>query len=118
MIDNFNELDNNKMIRSFLPGLIHSVDAAIMRIIINKLYEKTSGKCLIQHVHDAILIHPNYVNIFYQIVEIIYNEEKVLDDILKKSFLNVNIPTMREECVKKVLNIFEENFEGNKDQFN
>jgi hypothetical protein len=25
---------------------------------------------------------------------------------------------MREECVKKVLNIFEENFEGNKDQFN
>jgi hypothetical protein len=105
------------MIRTFLPGLIHSIDAAVMRIIINKLYEKTYRKCLIQHIHDAILIHPNYVYTFHHIINKLYNEEKLLDNLLKKCILNVNLPSMRSESIKKVLEIYNTVFEQSNDIF-
>jgi len=94
---------------------LHSIDAAVMRIIINKLYEKTNRKCLIQHIHDAILIHPNYVYTFYHIINKIYNEEKLLDNLLKKCILNVNLPSMRSESIKKVLEIYNTVFENSND---
>lgn len=117
IINNFNELDYGKMIRSFLPGLIHSIDAAVMRIIINKLYNKSGKKCLIQHIHDAVLIHPNYIDTFYFVINLIYNEEKILDNLLKKCILNVNLPSMRNDAIRKVLEIYKTVFENSDDNF-
>ena len=97
--------------------ILHSIDAAVMRIIINKLYEKTNRKCLIQHIHDAVLIHPNYVDTFYHTINVIYNEEMLLDDLLKKCILNVNLPSMRTVPIKKVLEIYKIFFENCEDQF-
>jgi hypothetical protein len=105
------------MIRSFLPGLIHSIDAAVMRIIINKLYNKSGKKCLIQHIHDAVLIHPNYIDTFYFVINLIYNEEKILDNLLKKCILNVNLPSMRNDAIRKVLEIYKTVFENSDDNF-
>ena len=56
--------------RSFLPNLIHSIDASIMRMFIYRFYKQT-GKRL-NHLHDCIMINPNDVGVFYDIVTDIY----------------------------------------------
>jgi len=56
--------------RSFLPNLIHSIDASIMRMFIYRFYERTGRK--INHLHDCVMLHPNDVAIFYDIVTEIY----------------------------------------------
>jgi hypothetical protein len=74
---------------SFLPNLIHSIDGAIMRIFITKMYEKR--KYIISHSHDSVLLHPNYVKTFYEIVAEVYKDEKMLslaDDLVFNVFQN------------------------------
>ena len=56
--------------RSFLPNLIHSIDASIMRMFIYRFYKQTGKK--LNHLHDCIMLHPNDVDIFYNIVTEIY----------------------------------------------
>jgi hypothetical protein len=51
---------------SFMPHFIHSIDAAVMRIIILRM--KKRHNYVINHLHDCVLIHPNYVEGFYDIV--------------------------------------------------
>lgn len=116
-IKNYHELDLDPMIRSFLPGLIHSVDASIMRIFINKMYEKTGKECILQHVHDAVLLHPNYVEDFYNIVEEVYKKEKRLHNVLTNSFINNSLLLMSEENKNKLIDIYRNIFLKNKDSF-
>jgi DNA-directed RNA polymerase len=56
--------------RAFYPNFIHSIDAAIMRIIIKKMYEKTGYR--IGHIHDCIMVHPNYVEDLFVVIQEIY----------------------------------------------
>lgn len=72
-------LDVNDHKRKFLAYLIHSIDAAVMHYFILRMYEK--HKYTINHLHDCVLIHPNYVNDFYEIVEELYSSDKLYNII-------------------------------------
>lgn len=69
--------------RSFFPNLVHSIDSAIMRIIIREIHRKTGYA--VGHVHDCVLIHPNYVDVFYEVVRDIYTGD-CLDNLADKLF--------------------------------
>lgn len=56
--------------RSFLPNLIHSIDASIMRMFIYRFYKRTGKK--INHLHDCVMLHPNDVAVFYDVVTEVY----------------------------------------------
>jgi hypothetical protein len=54
---------------AFRPGLVHSLDAAVIRLLINFMFDKHCYN--INHLHDSIQCHPNYVDVLYEeIVEI------------------------------------------------
>lgn len=76
--------------RNFLSYLIHSIDAAVIRFYIRKM--KEDHKYIINHLHDCVIIHPNYVDDFYKLVEILYKSddlyymsEKLLFDQMRSS---------------------------------
>lgn len=63
--------------QSLIPNIIHSIDGTIMRIIITKMFLKTNYR--INHLHDCVLIHPNYVNEFYNVITEIYSSDIFVD---------------------------------------
>jgi hypothetical protein len=67
--------DKSKHARCFLSYFVHSLDAAIIRIIAAKLFDRTGYIC--NTLHDCILLHPNYVGVLYQIIKEVYSEEKM-----------------------------------------
>jgi hypothetical protein len=76
--------------RNFLSYLIHSIDAAVIRFYIRKM--KEDHKYIINHLHDCVIIHPNYVDDFYKLVEILYKSddlyymsEKLIFDQMRSS---------------------------------
>jgi hypothetical protein len=62
--------DLQQHLTGFMPHLIHSIDAAVMRHIINRMYERCGYS--INHLHDCVLMHPNYVDDFYEVVRELY----------------------------------------------
>jgi hypothetical protein len=68
---NVESIDIRKMISSFLPNLIHSMDAAIMRQIISSMLKK---KYIINHLHDSVQTHPNYLDELYESIKEVYSE--------------------------------------------
>ena len=65
----------NKHRSSFRPNFVHSIDSAIMRIFIQKFYKKTKKR--LNHLHDCVMLHPNDVEHFYNIVSEVYCDEKM-----------------------------------------
>ena len=60
---------------SFRPNFIHFLDASIMREFILRFHKKTSKR--LNHLHDCVMVHPNDVGIFYDIVTEIYYEPRM-----------------------------------------
>ena len=60
----------NKHRIGFRPNLIHSIDAAIMRLFLQKFFKKTKKR--LNHLHDCVMLHPNDVDTFYDIVAEVY----------------------------------------------
>lgn len=56
--------------RSFRPNLIHSINAAIMRIFLQEFNKKTKRR--LNHLHDCVMLHPNDVDVFFDIVTEVY----------------------------------------------
>jgi len=99
--------------RSFLPNLIHSIDASIMRMFIYRFYEQTGKK--LNHLHDCVMLHPNDVAIFYDIVTEIYcspSLETLIHDLVFSRMKNDTTGSVLE----KILEI-EKEFLSNKDTF-
>jgi len=65
--------------RRFLSYVIHSIDAAVMRYYIRKMHEKKNY--IINHLHDCVILHPNFVDDFYEIVEELYKSDKLYNII-------------------------------------
>jgi hypothetical protein len=110
----------NKHVQAFLPHLIHSIDAAIMRLIIKRIHEKTGY--IINHLHDCVLIHPNYVNVFYEVISEIYTSKEMMH--LAKNLLfdpmksDLDSDTLKEvEELEKDFYCNADSFEINDDQF-
>jgi len=73
------KIDINSFKKNFLVYLIHSIDAAVMRYFIRVMFEKYRYR--INHLHDCVLIHPNYVDCFYQEVIDLYSSDEIYDMI-------------------------------------
>lgn len=65
------QLDSSGMKRRFLSYLIHSIDASILRRIINKM--KKEHKSSINHLHDCVILHPNDLDSLYTVIKEIYS---------------------------------------------
>jgi|APIni6443716594_1056825.scaffolds.fasta_scaffold00836_3 hypothetical protein len=62
---------------ALLPNIIHSIDAAIMRIVTKRLYERTGYT--INYFHDCVLLHPNHVDIYYEIITELFTSKDFLN---------------------------------------
>ena len=92
------KLDQSKMVRGFIPGFIHSIDAAIMRKILIEVYE--SINYLIVHLHDSLQFHPNHYEIIIKSI--------------RKVYLDPSLTTVLDDCLLDELrnNLLKENVEG------
>ena len=84
-----NTIDMRKIILGLLPSLIHSIDGAIMRMIIVEV--NTRYNYTINHLHDSIQFHPNqYRNILEAISEVYTNNnlESCIDRCLFNNMSN------------------------------
>lgn len=70
-------IDESKFTLKFRSYLIHSIDAGVMRLIIKDMYNNHGYR--VDQLHDCILLHPNYVDSFYQVIENIYKSEPFIN---------------------------------------
>jgi hypothetical protein len=66
-------IDEKQYVIKFRSYLIHPIDAGVMRLIVKNMY--TNFKYRVDQLHDCVLLHPNYVDSFYQVIEDIYKSE-------------------------------------------
>lgn len=69
--------------RGLFPNLIHSIDAAIMRTIIFRVWK--TKKYIVNQLHDCVLCNPNIVNTVYNVIEEIYTDG-TLHSLADKTF--------------------------------
>ena len=99
--------------RSFRPNFVHSIDAAIMRLFLQKFYKKTKRR--LNHLHDCVMLHPNDVDVFYDIVTDIYCSPE-LGTMANDLFFSRIKKDLAGEPLKTVINL-EEQFNNNMDDF-
>ena len=109
-------------LQSFRPNLMHSIDGSIMRFFISEFFKKTKGQRL-NHLHDCVMLHPNGVGIFYELVEELYCDPKMLslaNDLVFKRFKRDTVGPPRHK-IEEIQQIFSEkmgSFELTKGTFN
>jgi hypothetical protein len=99
IVSGMEQIDVSDHKRKFLSYLIHSIDAAVMHYFIVRMRDKY--KYTINHLHDCVLIHPNHVEGFYDIVNELYSSRK-LYDILETSVFEPAEHSVSEESVEFV----------------
>ena len=69
------QLDSVGMKRRFLSYLIHSIDASILRRIINKM--KKEHQSSINDLHDCVVLHSNDLDSLYTVIKDIYSSPDI-----------------------------------------
>ena len=92
--------------RSFRPNFIHSIDAAIMRKMILQYYKATGLR--LNHLHDCVMVHPNYVDVLYDIISNIYCDKNIKNMVSELMFKPFYSDTSGE--VLDGLSVIEKNF--------
>lgn len=100
------QVDTKGMRKRFLSYLIHSIDASILRRIINAM--KKEHKTSINHLHDCVILHPNDLNALYSVLKEIYSSPELYNIIETGVFDSVMNTLSPESRVK--LNILKEEF--------
>lgn len=103
----------NRKERVFRPGLVHSIDGAVIRILILKMYEKYDYH--INHVHDSIQSHPNYIDFLYQEIDELYNKDINGKDLFDL-FLSPSMELLSEQN-KSILKTSALEFQSIRDKF-
>ena len=80
-----NSTNKNKSVSSFFSSFAHSIDGAVMRIILLKTYD--DSKYIINHLHDSISFHPNHYKDVMKSVEYAYSRE-VMRDVVDRYLLD------------------------------
>ena len=88
-----------KIVSSFLASYIHSIDGAMMRIFILKIYEKT--KYIISHLHDSLQFHPNYYEDVMDIISEVFTSD-ILKNVIEKT-LFCNVRTLETEDDRNII---------------
>ena len=100
--------------RSFRPNFIHSIDAALMRMMILQYFKATGLR--LNHLHDCVMVHPNNVDILYDIIRDIYCDKKLknmISDLMFKPFYSDT-----SGGVQDALSKIEKNFLDDMDDLN
>lgn len=90
--------DTEGMKRRFLSYLIHSIDAGILRRIIYLM--KKEHKVNVNHLHDCVILHPNYVSAFYKVIKQIYSSPELYNIVVYSVFDSVAHTLSPESKVK------------------
>lgn len=101
------QLDSRGMKRRFLSYLIHSIDASILRRIINKMKKEHNSS--VNHLHDCIILHPNDLEALYITIKDIYSSPDIYNLIEYGVFgqIESNLsPEGREKLNKLKLEFF------------
>lgn len=61
--------------RKFLSYLIHSIDGGLMRRFLRIMHERHGYVC--NHLHDCLIIHPNYAQEFFCLVDEIFSSDEI-----------------------------------------
>jgi hypothetical protein len=93
------QLDSLGMKRKFLSYLIHSIDASILRRIINKM--KIEHKSSVNHLHDCVILHPNDLNSFYKVIKDIYSTPDIYN-VIEYGVFNQIESSLSPEGTKKL----------------
>jgi hypothetical protein len=81
--------DTRKILSGFLASYIHSIDGAIMRLILKGVYKSSGNGYIISHLHDSIQYHPNqYYNVM-ESVRNVYSSDRLKNVIDKTLFENL-----------------------------
>jgi len=115
------EIDYRGMKRRFLSYFIHSIDSSILRCIIVKM--KNDHNVTINHLHDCILIHPNYVDTLFDVLSEVYQENNLYNVTENLLFSHID-PQLSPESAEEVAKLKSEfysmcdNFEHRVPDFN
>jgi len=96
----------SKLLSSAFPNIMHSIDAAVMRLIIIKVYEKTGYR--VSHLHDCVLLNPNYVDQLYEVIEEIYTDESTFHRLAEKTFFQPMAEGLPDEAISEIKTIRDE----------
>jgi hypothetical protein len=99
---------------AFRPGFVHSIDGAVIRLLILAMKEKHNYD--INHLHDSIQVHPNHVDNLYEEIYLIYKDladENLSDYFVKQSYsLIVGKDTREFELLVAKMANLQEDFGG------
>ena len=98
-----NKMKINKLLLGVLPSFIHSIDGALMRLIIIDVYENCGH--IINHLHDSIQFNPKYYdNVINSIAKVYSNAQihKCLDEKFLVNLRNRLLEEKRPEFDKLV----------------
>lgn len=114
-VDSEETIDNVKSeyVRGLFTNIVHSIDAAVMRIIIYRMHKRTAYT--VNQLHDCVLTHPNYVSSLYQVIEEIYTDG-TLDHLADKVFFTPMQDNLNDDSKNKIKPIRNE-FYKNADAF-
>ena len=92
--------------RKFLSYFIHSIDAAVMHYFIVEM--RKNENYTINHLHDCVLLHPNYVDPFYKIVGDLYKSPKLYNIVFYSLFDHIkhHVSDSSGEEIQKIMNEF------------
>jgi hypothetical protein len=99
--------------RKAFSYFIHCIDASLIHGFILTMREKHGYT--INHLHDCILLHPNYVDKFYDVVQDIYRSDelyRVTDNLFFDHIAN----SVSKDTQKKI-NAIRKEFNENADEF-
>ena len=103
----------SNLLRGFMPHLIHSIDAAIMRLTISRIWSKR--KYVIGQLHDCFMVHPNHARIVHETLREIYTDG-TLTDIANTLYFEPMKEGLNDDAKKQIEGIQKE-FQDNADTF-
>lgn len=106
-----NDIEKKECVRTFLPGIIHSLDASIMRMIIKEVFKETGY--VVNHVHDCIHFSPCYYSHIIKSIETVYQNSNIhlfLDKNVISNLRNNLILEKREGLDILLKDLMDENF--------
>lgn len=87
------KLNIRKMILGFLANYIHSLDAALLRLIILEI--KKTCNYVVSHLHDSVQFHPNHYKKVLKSIKNVYSS-CALRNIFDRTFVNVMKKQLKE----------------------
>lgn len=106
VIESGNEKDDIQDHKTkFLSYLIHSLDAAVMHRFVTTMYDQDDY--IINHLHDCVFVHPNYVDTFYDKVDTLFKSRELYDIIINSVFDQAK-QKLSEDSTRKVEKLIKE----------